>query len=117
MRTTIGISAGDPAGIGLEVTLKAISSVLDDARWILFTDRPAFDRHHVRFGNGVPCEWVSHPSDAQRDKVLYLIDVPGATCPIPWGDVQKAAGERALAYLRAAGEAACRGDIAAVVTA
>jgi 4-hydroxythreonine-4-phosphate dehydrogenase len=117
MRTTIGISAGDPAGIGLEVTLKAIPSVLNEARWILFTDRPAFDRHYVRFGNGIPCEWIAHPREAQKDETLFLIDVPGATCPIPWGDVQKAAGERAVAYLQAAGEAAMRRDIAGIVTA
>ena len=49
--------------------------------------------------------------------VLLLIEVPGATCPIPWGDVQEAAGERAIAYLQAAGEAALRRDIAAIVTA
>jgi 4-hydroxythreonine-4-phosphate dehydrogenase len=117
MRTTIGISSGDPAGIGLEVALKAIPLVLNEARWILFTDRPAFDRHYVRFGNGVPCEWIGHPREAQKDDTLFLIDVPGATCPIPWGDVQKSAGERAVAYLKAAGEAALRRDIAGVVTA
>ena len=31
MRATIGITAGDPAGIGLEVVLKSISSVLKSA--------------------------------------------------------------------------------------
>jgi 4-hydroxythreonine-4-phosphate dehydrogenase len=117
MRTTIGISAGDPAGIGLEVTLKAVPPVLNEARWILFTDRPAFDRHYVRFGEGIPCEWIAHPGEAHKDQTLFLIDVPGATCPIPWGDVQKAAGERAIAYLQAAGEAALRRDIAGIVTA
>jgi 4-hydroxythreonine-4-phosphate dehydrogenase len=120
VRTTIGISAGDPSGIGLEVTLKALPSVLNQARWILFTDRPAFDRHYVRFGNAMPCQWISHLSEVPQnntDRTLFLIEVPGATCPIPWGDVQTAAGERAVAYLRAAGEAALRGEIAAIVTA
>jgi len=118
--TTIGISAGDPAGIGLEVTLKAVPSLLDQARWILFTDRQAFDRHYVRFGSALPCHWISNPKEVPQndtDQTLFLIDVPGATCPIPWGDVQPAAGERAVAYLRAAGEAALRREIAAIVTA
>ena len=119
MRTTIGISAGDPAGIGLEVTLKALPSVLDQARWILFTDRPSFDRHYVRFGKALPCQWISSPNEVPQtnDRTVFVIEVPGATCPIPWGDVQSAAGERALAYLRAAGEAALRHEIAAIVTA
>ena len=120
MRTTIGISAGDPAGIGLEVTLKALPSVLDRSRWILFTDRSTFDRHYVRFGNTMHCEWISSPAELPQSdtaRTLYLIDVPGATCPIPWGDVQAAAGERAVAYLCAAGEAALRREIAGIVTA
>lgn len=120
MRTTIGISAGDPAGIGLEVTLKALPSVLDQAQWILFTDRPAFDRHYVRFGNAMPYRWISSPNEVPQDdsrRTLCLIEVPGATCPIPWGDVQTAAGERAVAYLRAASDAALRRETAAIVTA
>ena len=120
MRTMIGISAGDPAGIGLEVTLKALPFVLGAARWVLYTDRPSFDRHYARFGNALPCRWISNLNDAAQfdtDPGLFLIEVPGASCPIPWGDVQDAAGERALAYLRTAGGEALRGGIAAVVTA
>jgi len=117
MQRTIGISSGDTSGIGLEVILKAFPVVAGSARWILFTDAPAFDRHYVRFGNGIPCQWIKSPQDALEASVLYLIDVSGATCPIPWGDVQKAAGERAVAYLKAAGEAALRREISAVVTA
>jgi 4-hydroxythreonine-4-phosphate dehydrogenase len=113
----IGITAGDPSGIGLEVTLKALPSLLDQARWILFTDRQAFDRHYVRFGNGIPCEWISQPQDAHAKGTLSLIDVPGATCPIPWGDVQASAGARSVAYLEAASDAALSHDIAAMVTA
>jgi 4-hydroxythreonine-4-phosphate dehydrogenase len=120
VETTIGISTGDPSGIGLEVTLKALPAVLDQARWILFTDRMAFDRHYVRFGNALPCQWISNPAElpsGESNRTLFLIEVPGATCPIPWGDVQTAAGERALAYLRMAGEAALAGQLQAIVTA
>jgi len=120
IRTTIGISTGDPSGIGLEVALKALPSVLDQARWILFTDRPAFDRHYVRFGSAMPCRWITSPGEVLQDdtdRSLFLIEVPGATCPIPWGDVQTAAGERAVAYLHAAGDAALRREIAGIVTA
>src|SRR5688572_22760383 len=117
MQRTIGISSGDPSGIGLEVTLKAFPLIAGSARWILYTDAPAFDRHYVRFGDGIPYRWIQKPQEAHDASVLYLIDVPGATCPIPWGDMQKAAGQRALAYLSAAGEAAMRRDLSAIVTA
>jgi len=117
MQRIIGISSGDPSGIGLEVILKALPAVAGSARWILYTDAPAFDRHYLRFGNGRPCRWISQPEEAADDSVLHLIDVPGATCPIPWGDVQSAAGDRAIAYLRAAGDAARERKIAGIVTA
>jgi 4-hydroxythreonine-4-phosphate dehydrogenase len=120
VQITIGISAGDPAGIGLEVSLKALPRFLDKARWILFTDQSTFDRHYVRFGNAMPYKWIADPSEAhssETGQMLFIIDVPGATCPIPWGDVQAAAGQRALAYLRAAGEAALHRSLSAIVTA
>ena len=61
MRATIGISTGDPSGIGLEVILKAMPSIAAAARWILYTDAPAFDRHYVRFGTGFPYRWIKNP--------------------------------------------------------
>lgn len=114
---TIGISSGDPSGIGLEVILKALPEVGKAARWVLFTDTAAFERHYVRFGNGYPYRWIEDPAAASDDSVLHLIEVPGASCPIPWGDVQAAGGTRAIAYLQAAGDAALRREIAAIVTA
>jgi 4-hydroxythreonine-4-phosphate dehydrogenase len=117
MKRFIGISSGDPSGIGLEVTLKALPTVISAARWILFTDTPAFDRHYVRFGSEIPFRWIKHPQEASEEPILNLIEVPGSSCPIPWGDVQQPAGERALAYLKAASDAACADLIAAIVTA
>lgn len=117
MRPTIGITSGDPSGIGLEVTLKALPIVAGEARWILYTDTQAFDRHYARFGGGLPYRWVRTPEEAAGTDTLYLIEVPGATCPIPWGDIQKAAGERAIAYLKQASDAALRRELSAIVTA
>jgi 4-hydroxythreonine-4-phosphate dehydrogenase len=117
MQSIIAISSGDPSGIGLEVTLKAFPAVTGSARWVLFTDAPAFERHYVRFGEGLPYKWIATPEEAQDHSVLHLIETPGASCPIPWGDVQKTAGERAVAYLKAAGDAALRHEISGIVTA
>ena len=117
MKRFIGISSGDPSGIGLEVTLKALPTVINSARWILFTDAAAFDRHYVRFGSEIPYRWIKHPQEASEEPVLNVIEVPGASCPIPWGDVQRAGGERALAYLKAASDAARTRQIAGIVTA
>lgn len=117
MQPTIGISSGDPSGIGLEVVLKAFPAVATGACWILYTDASAFDRHHLRFGNGLPYRWISKTAEARDNAVLHLIEVPGSHCPIPWGDIHKAGGERAMAYLKAASDAALNREISAIVTA
>ena len=114
---TIGISAGDPAGIGLEVTLKVLPSVFGSARWVLFTDPPAFEPGYNRFGRQLPFRWIKHIDDVSGEPVLFLMEAPGATGPIPWGAVHAEAGKRALAYLEIASRMALGGKIDAIVTA
>jgi 4-hydroxythreonine-4-phosphate dehydrogenase len=113
-RFTIGISAGDPAGIGLEVTLKALPEFLASARVILFTDSVHFKRSDT---NNIPFQWVRTPGEISNDPVLFLIDVPGSRELISWGEPSLRAGSRASAYLSAASDAAMQGAIQAIVTA
>ena len=117
MRSTIGITAGDPAGIGLEVVLKSISSVVSSARWVLFTDREIFERNAARFDPAVPCQWILSTSEIIDDTVLSLRDLGGDTSDIEWCKLSRAAGRRALSYLEAASGEALAGHIDAIVTA
>jgi 4-hydroxythreonine-4-phosphate dehydrogenase len=117
MRATIGITAGDPAGIGLEVVLQSISSVLPLARWVLFTDRVIFERNVARFNPDVSYRWIETTSEINNDPVLFLRDLAGSDTGIEWGNLSPNAGRRALAYLEAASAAALAGDIDAIVTA
>jgi len=48
MPPTIGITAGDPAGIGLEVILKSVPE-FRDVKFVLFADRAVVARHEERF--------------------------------------------------------------------
>jgi 4-phospho-D-threonate 3-dehydrogenase / 4-phospho-D-erythronate 3-dehydrogenase len=102
MQPTIGITAGDPAGIGLEVILKSISSVRTSARWILFTDRSVFERNAARFS---------------PDINLELRDLGDDGSALQWGRPSAESGQRAVAYLEAASKAALAGEIDAIVTA
>jgi 4-hydroxythreonine-4-phosphate dehydrogenase len=111
---TLGISAGDPAGIGLEVTLKAIPEFLDAARCVLFTDSLHFERSRTK---DVPFQWITHLSEVSNEPILFLIDVPGPGELIPWGEMSLRAGSRASAYLQAAADAAMQGAVQAIVTA
>jgi len=117
MRPTIGITAGDPAGVGLEVILKAISTAPTSARWILFTDRSIFDRNAVLFPPGVECHWIDSIPSAGDEPALFLRDLGGDSSSIHFGELSHKAGERALAYLKAASDEALQGRLQAIVTA
>ena len=117
MRATIGITAGDPAGIGLEVVLKSISPLLTSARWILYTDSEVFQRNAGLFHPELPCRWIETVDEVTDDPVLFLRDLRGDTSAIEWGKFSPQAGARALAYLQAASADALSGKIHAIVTA
>jgi len=117
MRATIGITAGDPAGIGLEVVLKSISSVLALGRWVLFTDRAIFDRNLARFNPGVEHRWIEALSHINDDPVLFVRDLGGDATGIDWGRLSSLSGSRALAYLEAASTAALAEELDGIVTA
>jgi len=117
MRATIGITSGDPAGIGLEIVLKSISSVLNLARWVLFTDRSLFERNIARFHLSVDVQWIENPSELTHDSVLFLRDLGAETSSIEWGKESPYAGQRAVAYLEAASSAAIAGELNGIVTA
>jgi 4-hydroxythreonine-4-phosphate dehydrogenase len=117
MRFTIGITAGDPAGVGLEVVLKSISTVQSLARWVLFTDRPIFERNIVRFHPQVSYRWIESVSCVTDEPILFLLDLKADASSIEWGKLSPDAGRRALSYLDAASSAALAGDIQGIVTA
>lgn len=117
MRATIGITAGDPAGIGLEVVLKSISSVLTLGRWVLFVDRAIFDRNLAVFDPGVEYRWIEDLSLINDDPVLFVRDLAGDVTGIEWGRLSSLSGRRALAYLEASSVEALRGKLRAIVTA
>src|SRR4030095_9438477 len=117
MRAIRGTPPGPPAGIGLEVVIKSIPSVLTFARWLLFTDRDLFERNIARYNPGLPCRWIENISEVTNDPVLFVRDLKGRTSSMEWGQLSQAAGSRALAYLEAASTEALSGKIASIVTA
>ncbi len=116
MQATIGITTGDPAGIGLEVIFKSISSLSSSARWILFTDRSVFERNVELFSPGIKYKWIDRISEATADPILFLRDMGEDTSSIQFGAPSAASGRRALTYLKTAGEEALRGNLQAIVT-
>lgn len=103
----IGVTLGDPSGIGPEVAAAAMSALPPDARrrLVIFCDRPILERAFAQRGERVPAE----PTVVDRGALLPDQAVPGQPT---------AAGGRAqVAYLEAAVGAARAGTIAGLVTA
>jgi 4-hydroxythreonine-4-phosphate dehydrogenase len=113
MRATIGITSGDPAGIGLEVILKAAPKLAESARWVLFTTRQTFLRNQP----AVPYRWIDVPGQATDERVLFVHPVAEGNDAIGWGQISPIAGAEALECLRAAGAAALAGELDGIVTA
>src|SRR5215471_5586503 len=101
MHASIGITSGDPAGIGLEVVLKSLPHVMQSSRWILFTTRRAFEKHSP----SIPYRWIESPRDIEPD-VLNVYAVSDGDPAVTWGRVDRRAGAEALACLEAAATAA-----------
>lgn len=113
MRATIGITSGDPAGIGLEVILKAAPQLAESARWVLFTTRHTWLRNQPT----IPYRWIDSPAHATDERALFVYPVAEGSDSIAWGQLSPDAGAEALECLRAAGAAALAGELAGIVTA
>ncbi len=106
-RPTIAIAAGDPAGIGPEVVLKALAdpSVAPLATWVVVGDRDVLARTARTCGVSLDVLRDMHPIDALDGHTV----VPG--------QLDAACGKAAVAYVREAVERCLRGEADAMVTA
>ena len=116
MKPTIGISAGDPAGIGLEVTLKALSSVQHRAKWILFADSQDFVRNLDRFSPHLAWRKDEFPKTDTTPGIVHH-QLLNESAPPNWGQGSKKTGEQALLALEQVSSAALKGLVDGIVTA
>lgn len=118
MNKMIGITIGDPSGVGPEVTLKALASspeVRDDA--IVFGTPSVMERAAAAVGTSERLHVISSVREFQPGavNVLDVVDEPAETFPI--GVVNPASGDAAYRYLERAIGLAMDGEIGPVVTA
>lgn len=102
----IGITMGDPAGVGPEITLKAVAEMapVERAATRIFGCRRTLEA--AASAVGVPLD----PSVAVTD-----LTVEGA--PLPFGKADPRAGDAAFRFIEAAVRAAEAGEIGCIVTA
>lgn len=112
---TLGISLGDPTGIGPEVTLKALQAELaeDDTRYVLIGDEGCILRQASQLGMrldlGASCS--SHPPR------LSLAPAPLPPLPDSLPTAGSQAAEAALAWLTHAARLCLDGQLDALTTA
>ena len=106
MSDVIGITMGDPVGVGPEITIKALAEM------------GAEDRARTRvFGNLPTLETARAAVGADLDLATLVIDLPIEGAPLPWGKLDARAGDAAFRFIEAAIRAAEAGTIGCIVTA
>jgi 4-hydroxythreonine-4-phosphate dehydrogenase len=113
----IGITMGDPAGIGAEIICRSLADLRPEERrrFVVFGDRALMQRANalveagLRFGGGLGDDTVDQP---------VVVDIqPSAAGEVRDSVMSASAGARSYAYIERAVSAALAGDIAVIVTA
>lgn len=120
-RPTIGITMGDPAGIGPEICAKALTNeeVRMIANCIVIGDRKAM-RQALKTAKipSIEINPIKNVSEAKfRRGTLDVLDLNNVDSRLKTGQVSKAAGKAAVQYIEKAIKLAMDGKIDAITTA
>ena len=120
-KTTIAIAAGDPAGIGPEISLKAAldAAVRDACRPLLVGDIGVLERHAAGCRIAADLRVVARAADADwSDRRLNVLNCAQPDlAELDFGTTSAAAGRASLAFARTAIKAALADEVDAVVAA
>jgi 4-hydroxythreonine-4-phosphate dehydrogenase len=114
---TIGVTCGDPGGVGPEVVIKTLARAgeLPPAAYVLFADPRIIKAEGERLGLGLATDaWPSGPVPGPG---VFLAAVPGPDEPAVIGGVSAGNGEASFRAFEAAVAAAAAGRLEALVTA
>ena len=108
-KIAIAVTVGDPAGVGAEVTLKALRDpeIRQLARWIVIGDRAAIQAAEASTG----IRFAELRAEFRDAGSLPLHE------PVQFGSLRADYGEAAVSYVRDATLMCLRGEAAAMVTA
>ena len=116
----IGITMGDPAGIGAEVILKALAEIPreDDVRYLILGSRSVLERS-LGLISSSKVSWVLTGEEEieKRKERILLWDFDARTgSDFKWGEESAASGKASFAYIESAIPLATAGKISALVT-
>ena len=116
----IGITVGDPAGIGPEIVLKALSDPDTEVpvRPLVYADRVVVEQTSDLLGSNFELNAVDSPSEARFEAgTLDFIDAKVLQEPVVYGAISASGGQAGYAYLNRAVDDALAGDIDGLSTA
>jgi 4-hydroxythreonine-4-phosphate dehydrogenase len=116
----IGICIGDVTGIGPEVALKAVAEEVkrdDGFDYLLIGDTRHCRELNEKLGLGLSFEAEDMNSPARRRRSQVRVRDAGVALPESIEQGSKVAADAAMAWLKEAGEACLRGEVAGMVTA
>ena len=117
----VGITMGDPAGIGAEVIAKALAegSVHDSCRPFVIGSTAAMEAAVRVIGGGTAVRGIAEAGDAAGDAgAIDVLDLENlAYGEVETGQISTEAGRASVEWVLKAGELAKDGEIAAIATA
>ena len=119
-RPRIGITIGDPAGVGPEVVMKALAheDVYEECRPVVIGDTRRLARAAQILESGVQVVAVPDPESARFEcGSVDCIDLRLVPDDLPFGKLSAVAGEAAYRYVERAVKLALGGEIDAICTA
>lgn len=106
MSNIIGITMGDPCGVGPEITVRALAEMSEQ------------DRAATRiYGNLKTLEAARDALGVSLDLTPFVMDIEIEGAPLPWGQLSKTAGDAAFRFIEKAVQDALSADIGCIVTA
>ena len=116
-RPTVGITMGDPAGIGSEIVVKAYPAIVDEVNPIVIGDAETVRVARDVCDSPLAVEAVDRVADAAFDpERIPVLDLDNVA-DLEFGVVREAYGRASLAYVERAIELAREGTIDAIATA
>lgn len=119
-KPVLGITMGDPAGIGSEITVKALSDpkLYEIARPVVFGDAAQLERAAKIAGIDIKIHAIDSLDDPNpSEHQIEVVDLKQVPADIPFGKIDARCGKAAFAYIEAAVKAAMDHKIHAIVTA
>ncbi|MFC4360545.1 4-hydroxythreonine-4-phosphate dehydrogenase PdxA [Halobium salinum] len=114
---TIGVTMGDPAGIGSEVIVKSHSTSVETANVVVIGDASVLADAADRFAPDLTVRRVDSPAAADADpEVLPVVDLDNVSAH-QYGELSQDNGEASLEYIQRAIELAQAGEIDGITTA